>query len=80
MGSLHKNNQLMIEFLKAQFLVLHFSYYILMTFLIMLSVILLSMLMIVLSILSVIRHLICSKNLSWLLNLSLIYEILGTEP
>ena len=40
MGSLHKNIQLMLEFLKGPFLVLHFSYYILMNFL-MLSVILL---------------------------------------
>ena len=41
---------------------LHFSYYILMTFLIMLSVILLSMLMIILCILNAIRHLICGNN------------------
>ena len=54
MESLHKNIQLMLEFLKAPFLVLHFSCYILMTFLAMLSVIWLSMLMILLSILSVI--------------------------
>ena len=54
--------QLMLEFLKAPFLALHFSYYALMTFLIMVSVILLSMLMILLSILSVIRHLICGSN------------------
>ena len=53
----YKNIQLMLEFLKAPFLVLHFSYYTLMTFLMMLSVILLSMVMILLSILSVIRHL-----------------------
>ena len=33
-----------------------------------------AMLMILLSILSVIRHLICGKNLNWLLNLNLIYE------
>ena len=72
MGSLHKNILLMLEFLKAPLLVLHFSYCILMTFLMMLSVILLSVLMIVLSILSVIRHLICDKNLNWLLNLTLI--------
>ena len=39
--------------------------------LMMLSVILLSMLMILLSILSVIRHLICGHNLNWLLNLNL---------
>ena len=54
MESLHKNIQLMLEFLKAPFLVLHFSCYILMTFLAMLSVMWLSMLMILLSILSVI--------------------------
>ena len=77
-GSLHKNIQLILEFLKASFLVLHFSYYTLMTFLMMLSVILLSMLMIQLSILSVIRHLICSNNLNCLLNLNLIYETLRT--
>ena len=74
--SLHKNIQAMLEFLKGLFLVLHFSYYTLMTFLMMLSVILLSMLMILLSILSVIRHLICGNNLNWLLNLNLIYETL----
>ena len=44
--NLHKNIQLTLEFLKASFLVLHFSYYTLMTFLTMLPVILLSMLMI----------------------------------
>ena len=76
MESLHKNIQLMLEFLKVPFLVLHFSHYRLMTFLMILSVILLSMLMILLSILRVIRHLICGNNLNWLLNLSLIYETL----
>ena len=35
-------------------------------------------LMILLSILSVIRHLICSNNLNWLLNLNLFYETLWT--
>ena len=45
-ASLHKNIQLMLEFLKAAFVVLHFSYYALLTFLMMLSVILLSVLMI----------------------------------
>ena len=79
MESLHKNIQLMREFLKAPFLVLHFSYYRLMTFLMMLSVILLSMLMILLSILSVIGHLIYGSNLNWLLNLNLIYETRWTE-
>ena len=78
MGSLHKNIQLMLEFLKALFLVLHFSYYTLMTFLMMLSVTLLFMLMILLYILSVIRYLICGNNLNWLLNLNLIYETLWT--
>ena len=42
----------------------------------MFSVILLSMLMILLSILSVIRHLICGNNLKWLVNVNLIYETL----
>ena len=46
MKSLHKNIQLMLDFLKGPLLVLHFSCYTLMTFLAMLSVILLSMLMI----------------------------------
>ena len=53
---------LMLEFLKVPFLVLHLSCYTLTTFLIMFFVILLSMLMIVLSYLSVIRHLICCNN------------------
>ena len=74
MASLHKNIQLMLEFLKAPSLVLHFSCYTLMIFVMMLSVILLSMLMILLSILGVIRHLICGNNMNWLLNLTLIYE------
>ena len=52
MESLHKNIQLILEFLKAPFLVLHFSCCMLMTFLMMLSVILLSMLTILLSVLS----------------------------
>ena len=78
MESLHKNIQLMQEFLKAPFLVLHFSYYTLMIFL-MLSVILLSMLIILLSILSVIGHLICGNNFNWLLNLNLIDETRWTR-
>ena len=53
MGSLHKNIQLMLDLLKGPFLVLHFSYYRLMNFLMMLSVILLSMLMMLLSVLSI---------------------------
>ena len=52
MGSFHKNTQLMLECSKGPFLVLHFSYYTLMTFLMMLSVILVSMLMILLCILN----------------------------
>ena len=40
--------------------------------------VLLSVLMILLSILHVIRHLICGRNLNWLLNLYLIYETLWT--
>ena len=54
--------------------VLHFSYYTLMTFLMMLSVILVYMLTILLSTLSVIRHLICGNNWNWLLNYNLIYR------
>ena len=42
----------------------------------MLSVILPSMLMILVSTLSVIRHLICGNNWNWLLNLNLIYDTL----
>ena len=70
------NIQLMLEFLKAPFFVLHFSSYTLMTFLTMLSVILLSLLMIILFILRVTRQLICGNNLNWVLNLNLIYETL----
>ena len=69
-----KNIQLMLEFLKALFLFLLFSYYALMTFLMMMSVILLPMRMILLSILtwSVIWR-------NWLVNLNLIYQTLWTE-
>ena len=63
MGSVRKNTQLMLELLKAPFLVVHFSYYTLMTSLMMLSVILLSMLVILLSTLSVIKHLKLCKQL-----------------
>ena len=78
MVSLLKNMQLMLEFLKAPFLVLHFPCYTLITFLTMVSVILPSMLMILLSVLSEIRRLICDNNLNWLLNLNLICETLST--
>ena len=73
MEILHKNIQLMREFLAV-----HFSYYTLKAFLTMLSVILLSLLMILLSILSVIRDLICGNNLNWLPSLNLIYGTLWT--
>ena len=74
MASFHKNIQLILQFLEAPFLVQRFSCYTLMTFLLILSVILLSMLMILLSNLSVIRHLICGNNWNRLLNLNLIYQ------
>ena len=74
MESLHKNIQLMIEFLKDPFSVLHFSCCILMTSLMMLSFILLSILMIPLCFLAVIRDLICGNNMKWLLNLNPSYE------
>ena len=80
MASAHKNSQLMLEFLKAPFLVLHFSYYTLMTFLMKLSVILSSILMILFSLVSVIIHLICGNNLNWLMNLNLIYKTPWTGP
>ena len=78
MERLHKNIHLMLAFPKAPFSVLRFSYYTLMTFRKMLSVILLSMLMTLLSIQSVIRHLIPDNNLNGFLNLNLIYEKLWT--
>ena len=56
MESLYKNFQLMLEFFKTPFLVQHFSYYALITFLMILSVILLFMLMILLCTLSVVRR------------------------
>ena len=54
--------QLMLQFFKAPLLVQHFSYYALMTFLMILCVTLLAMLMIILSSLSAIRHVICGRN------------------
>ena len=62
MRNLHKNIQLMLEFLKAPFLILHFSDYSLMTSLIMLSVILPLIPLILLSTPSVNRYLICSNT------------------
>ena len=61
-GKSSQGYPLMLEFLKGPFLALHFSYYTLMTFLMMLYVILLFMLMILLFTLNVIRHLICGNN------------------
>ena len=59
MGSLHRNNQSKLEFLKGPFIVLHFSYYTLITFLMMLFVILLPMPMISISTKNlVIKHLV----------------------
>ena len=52
----------MLVFLKALFLVQHFSDYILRTFLMLLAVILLSMQMILFSTLSVIRYIICGNK------------------
>ena len=76
--SLHRSIQSVLEFLKGPFLALHFSCCISMTFLIVLYVVLVSMLMIPISILGVIRYLICCGSLSWLLNLNLIYGALWT--
>ena len=53
-------------------------YYTLMTFVMMLPVIFLSMLMILLSTISVIRHLICGNDYIRLLNLNLNYKTLWT--
>ena len=63
MGILHKTIQLMLELFKAPFLVLQFSYYTLMTFLLMLSVRLLSTLLVLLSTVIEIRHLIFKQQL-----------------
>ena len=52
MGTLQKNIQLIMDFLRAPFLFLHFFNYKLMTFPMMLSVILMSILIILLSTLS----------------------------
>ena len=54
MRSLHKNIQLLLESFKTPFLPQYFSFYSLMTFLMMLSVILLSMLLILRPTISVI--------------------------
>ena len=71
MEGLHRSFLLVLEFLKGPFLVIHFSWCKLMTFLMVLCMVLVSMLMILLSILGVIMHLICGSSLSWLLKLDL---------
>ena len=80
MRSLHKSIKLMLEFLKGPFLVVLFSYYTLMTFLMMLSIILLSILMILLHTQSIIRHLSWWNSCNWLLNENLIYKTQWTGP
>ena len=65
MTSFRKTIQLMLDFLKAHFLVEHFSWYTLVTFFMILSVILLYI---------AIRHPICGNHKNWFLNLNLIYE------
>ena len=77
MGSLNKDIQLMVAFLKAPFLALHHSSCY--TFDLPGDVICnIAIYADYTTILSVIRHLICGKNLNWLLNLNLIYETLWT--
>ena len=66
---------LMLGFLKVPFLVLHFTYHTLMTFLMMVSVVLPLMLMILLSTVSMSNHWIYGNNWSWLLKLDT-YEAL----
>ena len=77
MESLRKSIKFMLQFPKAPFLVLCFFYYHLWpSWWCYLWCYQLPMLMLLLSILSVIRHLICGNNLDWLLNLNLICETL----
>ena len=66
----------MLECLRAPFMVLHISYYTLMTLLRVLSVVLLSMMTLLLCALSVIRDLIFGGNYNWLLNFNLICRTL----
>ena len=60
--SLDKNILLMLEFHKAQCLVIRFYFFIIMYFLIMISVILLSILMMLVSTLTVLKLLICGRK------------------
>ena len=62
MGSLPKNIEVLLVFLNAPFLALLFSVHTSMTYLMMVSVILQSELMILLSTISVIRHVICGNS------------------
>ena len=62
MASVQQNIQLMLEFLKDPFLVLHFSYFTLMVFSMMLFVILLSVPIILVCSLNVVWHLICGNK------------------
>ena len=75
MGSLCKSIQLKLGF-KAPFLVLHFSYYTLMTFLMLLLAKFFSLLKMLNSTLNVVKHLICGNSESWLLKLNLTYKTL----
>ena len=75
---LHKSSSYPVNAWVPQGSILDLTLFPTITFLAMLSVILLSMLMILLTLLSVIRHMICSNNLNWLLNLNLIYETMWT--
>ena len=70
MESFRKNIQLILVYVKAPLLIQHFSCYTLMPFLLIISLTFLFVLMILLSVLSVIRHLICGNNQSWPLNLN----------
>ena len=78
MESLHKNIQLMLEFLNGPLFVLHFSYYINDFPDDVICNITIYALMILLCILNVIRHLICGNNWNQLLNLNLIDQTLQT--
>ena len=78
METLNKNIQMILEFLEASLLIIHFSYYTFMAFLMKQSLILLYLLVMPTT-LSVIRHLICCIKQNWSLNYNMIYETLWTE-
>ena len=71
MGNLRKNIQLMLLFFKAPYLVILFSYYLSMAFLMIVSATLLSLQMALLYTLCVIRLMIWDNKWSYVLNLSL---------